>query len=241
MQVCIGGHRLGLECVPNPAHPPDLDGVSQGGHDAAPWPARPASPNRCAGARLLGGGQLDWLETLEGVQFDLGFGTMLRAHHQGRWSWRGRAGRRRVTGSQGAGQADDRRAAGRDLPDCTAGRTPGLGAPSRLGTASGTPSCLLRCRTSAARATSAAHTRSCPAGCPPAAVGQLPPAQQQASSDDQPQTPAACPRRGLTNPGHSACQPQGTVAPRLLAGLSERAGICQPGGGRPADVPLATA
>jgi uncharacterized protein (DUF305 family) len=32
---------------------------------------------------MLGQGQLDWLQTLAGVQFDLGFVTMLRTHHEG--------------------------------------------------------------------------------------------------------------------------------------------------------------
>jgi uncharacterized protein (DUF305 family) len=31
----------------------------------------------------LGQGQLDWLKTLEGVRFDLGFATMMRTHHGG--------------------------------------------------------------------------------------------------------------------------------------------------------------
>jgi len=32
---------------------------------------------------MLGEGQLDWLQTLEGTQFDLGFVTMMRTHHGG--------------------------------------------------------------------------------------------------------------------------------------------------------------
>jgi uncharacterized protein (DUF305 family) len=32
---------------------------------------------------MLGQGQLDWLKTLEGVRFDLGFVTMMRTHHGG--------------------------------------------------------------------------------------------------------------------------------------------------------------
>jgi len=32
---------------------------------------------------MLGEGQLDWLQTLEGARFDLGFVTMMRTHHGG--------------------------------------------------------------------------------------------------------------------------------------------------------------
>jgi uncharacterized protein (DUF305 family) len=50
---------------------------------------RPASAARVADHEasqvpgLLDKGQLDWLETLEGVQFNLGFITMMWTHHEG--------------------------------------------------------------------------------------------------------------------------------------------------------------
>lgn len=48
-----------------------------------PAPAARAADHQSQVPGLLDQGQLDWLETLAGVQFDLGFVTMLRTHHEG--------------------------------------------------------------------------------------------------------------------------------------------------------------
>jgi uncharacterized protein (DUF305 family) len=48
-----------------------------------PAPAAPAADHQSQVPGLLDQGQLDWLQTLAGVQFDLGFVTMMRTHHEG--------------------------------------------------------------------------------------------------------------------------------------------------------------
>jgi uncharacterized protein (DUF305 family) len=48
-----------------------------------PAPAAQAADHESPVPGMLGQGQLDWLQTLNGAQFDLGFVTMMRTHHGG--------------------------------------------------------------------------------------------------------------------------------------------------------------
>jgi len=48
-----------------------------------PAPAARGADHQSQLPGMLGRGQLDWLQTLQGAQFDLGFATMMRTHHGG--------------------------------------------------------------------------------------------------------------------------------------------------------------